>query len=91
VLQREPAVDLELRQIIDRFLTATGWRPAETKVVAGALLYRQYPWWKRQVMRRISAKAGGDTDTTRDYEYTDWADLSEFAKRFAMPVHPAVG
>ena len=33
-------------------------------------------------MRRIVAKAGGDTDTTRDYEYTDWDDLWAFARAF---------
>jgi menaquinone-dependent protoporphyrinogen IX oxidase len=30
----------------------------------------------------MAVKAGGDTDTTRDYEYTNWADLQEFADRF---------
>ena len=27
------------------------------------------------MMKRIVAKAGGDTDTSKDYVYTDWADL----------------
>jgi menaquinone-dependent protoporphyrinogen oxidase len=35
------------------------------------------------MMRRIVAKAGGDTDTSRDYEYTDWADVRTFAEEFA--------
>jgi menaquinone-dependent protoporphyrinogen IX oxidase len=29
-------------------------------------------------MGRIVARAGGDTDTSRDYEYTDWAALRAF-------------
>ena len=33
-------------------------------------------------MKRIVRKAGGDTDTSRDYEYTNWADLRGFADRF---------
>ena len=37
-------------------------------------------------MKRIAAKAGGDTDTSRDYEYTDWADLQRFADRFGARV-----
>ena len=26
-------------------------------------------------MKRIACKAGGDTDTSRDYDYTNWAAL----------------
>ena len=52
-------------------------------MVAGALPYTKYGWLKRMMMKRIVAKAGGDTDTTRDYEYTDWIDLRNFARDFA--------
>jgi menaquinone-dependent protoporphyrinogen oxidase len=34
-------------------------------------------------MRRIVRKAGGDTDTSRDFEYTDWDDLRTFVNEFA--------
>jgi menaquinone-dependent protoporphyrinogen oxidase len=50
--------------------------------VAGAVLYTQYPWLKKWMMKRIVGKAGGGTDTTRDYEYTDWNDLRRFANEF---------
>jgi menaquinone-dependent protoporphyrinogen oxidase len=92
VLQHDPAVDRELQAILQRFSTRTGWHPAVTKVVAGALPYTRYGWIKRFVMRRIAAKAHGDTDTTRDYEYTDWADLQGFARDFLWRVRtPGVG
>jgi menaquinone-dependent protoporphyrinogen oxidase len=68
-----------LQAIINRFLAETGWHPVVTKSIAGALLYTRYNWFIRRVMKRIAAKAGGDTDTTRDYEYTDWQDLRTFA------------
>ena len=42
----------------------TGWRPGTVKLVAGALPYTQYAWFKRLIMKRIVGKAGGDTDTT---------------------------
>lgn len=84
VLQHEPKVQHELAAINDRFLTSTGWRPAKTKNVAGALLYSRYNWLKRWAMVRIVRKAGGDTDTSRDYEYTDWADLRAFAEEVAQ-------
>lgn len=83
VLQHDPQVERELRTIKERFLTQTGWQPSVVKVVAGALPYTKYNWVKRWVMRRIVRKAGGDTDTSRDYEYTDWEDVRRFGRDFA--------
>jgi menaquinone-dependent protoporphyrinogen oxidase len=86
VLQREPRVQEELNAIVGRFLEATAWHPTTTTVVAGALLYTRYNWFKRWAMVRIVRKAGGDTDTTRDYEYTNWADVRSFADGFGRLV-----
>ena len=82
VLQRDSAVDQALKTIISAFLAETGWRPTVTKPVAGALPYTRYNWFIRRMMKRIVTKAGGDIDTTRDYEYTDWPDLRSFAEQF---------
>lgn len=86
ILQHDPAVDRTLNAIVDGMLSETGWRPTLVKPVAGALRYTRYNWFLRRMMRRIAAKAGGDTDTTRDYEYTDWQDLRTFAEQFAQQV-----
>ena len=83
VLQRDPAVDRALQDIVDKFLRSTSWRPLEIKMVAGALKYRKYNFLKRWAMKRIAKKAGGGTDTSRDYEYTDWLDLERFVDRFS--------
>jgi menaquinone-dependent protoporphyrinogen oxidase len=91
VLQPEAKVQQELSAIVDRFLKKTGWRPSTTKHVAGALAYSQYNWLTRRAMVRIARKAGGGTDTNRDYEYTDWADVRAFAGAFArsLPARPS--
>jgi menaquinone-dependent protoporphyrinogen oxidase len=99
VLQRDPAVDRALDAIRESFYAATGWRPALVAVVAGALPYTRYNPLTRWLMRRIVAKAKGDTDTSRDYEYTDWDAVRRFASAFALrvaeqkrlPVPPAAG
>ena len=91
VLQRSPAVDRALRAIIDTLLADTGWHPTVVKPVAGALLYRHYNWFIRRVMKRIAGKAGGDTDTSRDYEYTDWKELRAFARGFHRVVSGEFG
>jgi menaquinone-dependent protoporphyrinogen oxidase len=80
VLQHDPVVDRELDTIMSRFFSKTAWTPTIHKVVAGALPYTRYNVFKRWMMRRIVRKVGGDTDVTRDYEYTDWADLTAFAR-----------
>lgn len=86
VLQHEPAPRQEITRIMNRFLARCGWRPAATQLVAGAVPYTRYGWLKRQMMKRIVAKAGGGTDTTRDYEYTNWNELRDFARDFAASV-----
>ena len=86
VLEHSEKTDRALSDIMEKFFAETAWRPTVRKVVAGALPYSKYSWWKRWMMRRIVAKAGGDIDTSRDYEYTDWNDLGEFV-RGVVPRH----
>ena len=64
------------RRVRDR---DTGWRPERTLPVAGALAYSKYNFFIRFVMKRIARKAGAPTDTSRDYEFTDWPGLDRFA------------
>jgi menaquinone-dependent protoporphyrinogen oxidase len=51
-----------------------------------ALRYTRYNSLVRLVMRQISKKEGGDTDTSRDYEYTDWGAVDRFAVEFLSEV-----
>ena len=72
----------ELEGLADAFFRETGWTPAITRHVAGALRYTQYDYFKRLVMKLIARHQGGDTDTSRDHEYTDWDDLARFVDEF---------
>ena len=83
VLQQDPKVQQNVAAIVDRFLRTTKWQPTLVENVAGALRYTRYNIIKRWIMKEIARKAGGETDTSRDYEYTNWADLRGFAGRFA--------
>lgn len=78
----------EARAIPARFADGLHWHPAVIKVVAGALPYTKYNIFVRWIMKRIAAASGGDTDTSRDYEYTDWADVRAFADRFVLLMRP---
>lgn len=83
ILEEDLETRRDVHRIMHRFLNRAGWYPAATEIVAGALPYTRYGWLKKFILRRIAAKAGADTDTSQDYEYTDWAALDRFAKDFA--------
>jgi menaquinone-dependent protoporphyrinogen oxidase len=60
----------------------TGWRADREHNAAGALKYLEYDFMRRWAMRYISGKEGGPTDTSKDYEMTDWAALEKFVAGF---------
>ena len=74
---------LTAQRYLDKFLRQTDWHPQQTASIGGALQYSKYAAWKKWIMTKIVGFAGGDTDTTRDYEYTDWLAVTEFARAFA--------
>ena len=67
-----------VRDVIDKFIQETGWHPRHVKAIAGALPYTKYNPFVRFVMKQIAKSEGGDTDTSRDYEYTDWIALDRY-------------
>jgi menaquinone-dependent protoporphyrinogen oxidase len=79
----------DVQKVIDRFVEQTGWRPKCVKPVAGALQYSKYNILLRFVMKRIAREAGAETDTSRDYEYTDWTALDRFAGEFTREIRAA--
>ena len=72
----------DVRKMLDHFFEQTGWHPQRVKPIAGALLYTKYSIIVRFIMKRIARQAGAATDTSKDYEYTDWAALSQFIDEF---------
>lgn len=82
----DPAQQAEARRIANEFLRATAWRPAVVETVGGAITYTRYNPLMRWMLRRITAKNGGPTDTSRDHELTDWAQVRRFVESFAATV-----
>ena len=60
----------------------TGWEPRAIRNVAGALRYTEYDFFKRWMLKRIADKHNAPTDTSNDYELTDWTALESFAVDF---------
>lgn len=65
------------------FPASRGWKPATIASVAGRLAYREYGFFIRWVMKRIARKEGAPTDTSRDYELTNWTQVNQLAQEMA--------
>lgn len=65
-----------------KFLLATPWQPKQCSVFAGALRYPRYGWLDKVMIKLIMKMTGGETDTTKEVEYTDWQDVGRFAQEF---------
>ena len=74
---------------VENFRQQTGWRPTKVGLFSGALLYRQYNFLKRYMMKRIVRdKPGMPTDSSRDYVYTNWDQVKRFAEDFVGRLVP---
>lgn len=65
-----------------KFLLATPWLPKQCAVFAGALRYPRYGWLDKAMIKLIMKMTSGETDTSKEVEYTDWQDVTRFAKDF---------
>jgi menaquinone-dependent protoporphyrinogen oxidase len=71
---------------IDEFISRTGWQPGAIASFAGALKWSRYGPLMKLMMRFIVGMNGGDTDTSRDHDYTDWNAVERFAAEFEYPL-----
>ena len=75
----------DLEHIVDDLGEATGWRPIDTKHVAGAYMPSKYDILTGFLMRRILAKRDLTADLSADKEYTDWIDLNAWINSWLNP------
>jgi len=68
---------------VRKFLEESAWTPQWIASFPGALYYREYNPLVRWLLRRISVRAGGPTDTSQDHEFTRWDEVARFARDFA--------
>jgi len=67
------------RALAISFVRSAGWEPLRVACFAGKLAYTQYGFIKRFVMQYIARREGAPTDARRDYEFTDWKAVRQFA------------
>ena len=82
---------LDAQHLADRFVDEANLSPLRVCCVAGALKYTQYDYFKRLAMHWIARHTGGDTDTSKDHEYTDWKDVEAFVDEFLAAARLGAG
>jgi menaquinone-dependent protoporphyrinogen oxidase len=84
--KRSPQSNVYTRKFL-AFAARQGWQPTLCEVLAGALRYPRYGWLDKRMIQLIMRITGGETDTSRDIEYTDWAEVQALAERLAQHLH----
>ena len=82
-IEKRDRARADVRWMIEAFSVETGWKPQRCLPVAGALAYSRYNFLVRLVMKRIARQAGASTDTSRDWEFTDWPAVDRFVLEHA--------
>lgn len=78
--KRTPQTNIYTR----KFLLASPWQPKQCMVFAGALRYPQYKWLDSMIIKLIMYITGGETDTSKEVDYTDWRQVELFAQYFSQ-------
>lgn len=73
----------ETNTYVRKFLAKIQWKPTLVEVIAGALFYPRYSWFDRIMIQFIMRLTKGETDATKEYEYTDWQQVSQFAQKLS--------
>ena len=81
----------QIEEYLAGFSRDTGVFPEPVAVFAGRLAYTRYGVLKRWLMKKVASQLGGDTDTSRDHEYTSWDAVAAFGDRLVQAVREAEG
>jgi len=72
----------ETNVYVRKFLQRITWKPTMSAVFAGALFYPRYNFFDRIMIQLIMRITGGETDPTKEIEYTDWQKVRSFSEVF---------
>jgi menaquinone-dependent protoporphyrinogen oxidase len=76
------------RGYLDDFVERTGWTPGHITTFAGAVQYREYDVATRALMRLLMRRMHHPTDSSQDYDYTDWGAVDRWAHELTATLAP---
>ena len=62
-----------------KFLNQINWKPQRLAVFSGKIDYKNYDFLNKQIIRFIMWVTKGPTNTSKVYEFTDWAAVDKFS------------
>ena len=84
VVARKPEKNKpETNPYIKKFLKISNWMPKKIGVFAGKVDYPNYGFFDKYIIKFIMYITNGPTDTSKSYEFTDWAKVDEFIKEIS--------
>ena len=69
---------------VQKFLSLSEWQPTKIAVFAGKIDYPSYNFLDKFMIRLIMWITKGPTDTKNVYEFTNWDDVDNFAKKINL-------
>jgi menaquinone-dependent protoporphyrinogen oxidase len=80
------------RGLVEDLVEETGWTPTRSETFAGALQYLEYDFFTRLLIKMMMHRQGHPTDSSQDYDYTDWDAVWRFGGRIAemLPTPSAI-
>jgi menaquinone-dependent protoporphyrinogen oxidase len=78
-------------EYLAKFVQESGWQPSKVALIGGALRYSKYNFLTKFLLKQMTKRSVGPTDTWRDYEFTEWEAVTQFAEEFlaSLPVSAA--
>lgn len=64
-----------------KFFEKVQWKPNHVEVIAGALYYPRYSFFDRIMIQLIMKLTKGETDASKEYEYTDWQQVKALGQK----------
>lgn len=78
----DPFHQQEAHGYVESFLDETQWQPQVKTCFPGALRYAEYDYFKRLVLKYLSAQLGPGILTDHDIVYTNWDEVKRFTQTF---------
>lgn len=87
VVARKPEKNTpETNPYLQKFLKQISWQPENLAVFAGKIDYPRYGTIDRTMIRFIMWMTRGPTDPNGTFEFTDWAEVEAFTRKFAAMI-----
>jgi menaquinone-dependent protoporphyrinogen oxidase len=64
------------------FIARTGWTPAQSLTVAGAVRSEEYDYFQQQILEHVVLQDRDDFQANEAQEFTDWAELAKVIEKF---------